>query len=430
MDIDYLIIGAGISGLDLALNISRNMKSKNNILIVDGSNTYGGRIQTIYENNYNYESGAARFNKNHTKLMAYINKYKLTNKIVKIPSSWDFVNTNKKDIVSTFSNVNELLDYLINKFKIQNHKNKHYLMSKNLYDVCSEVLGINEAKYLENNHPYYSEIFIMNAYDALLSFKNDLNENLQFYCLEQGLSQVTKNMYNECLENGCKFKFNTMFNKSKFDDKTSCFNSTLRDKDDNIKLITSKNLILAIDGRAFQKLNLSNFDKYMSQKQLNFKDLQKSINVQPLLRTYAKYRKSKDDESWVNNLNKTVTNDKIKFIIPINDSFVMISYTDGKYAKYWYNKIVSFTQKEELNKSLLKIFPDKNISSNPLYIRNYYWDQGGSYWTTNIDSKKYIDIIAKPTKLNLYIIGDSFSNRQAWIEGALESSSKVFNLIK
>ena len=40
-----------------------------------------------------------------------------------------------------------------------------------------------------------------------------------------------------------------------------------------------------------------------------------------------------------------------------------------------------------------------------------------------------LELISKPTKLNLYVCGDSFSHRQAWIEGALESSNNVYNLI-
>ena len=423
MIIDYLIIGSGISGLNMALKLYKQ-NSQLNINIIDSSNTYGGRIQTIYENNYFYESGAARFNKNHTNLLEYIKRYKLNDKIVKIPSEMDNINTNT--IKSRFSNVNELLDYLITKFKSQNDKTKTYLRGNNIYQVCIDILGEDEAKYLADNHPYYSEIFILNAHDALVSFKEDLNEKLQFYVLDDGLTQITKNMYNECLKNGCKFKFNTTFNKTRYNEKTQIFTTSYID---NTNMPTnSKNIILAIDGKAFQKLNLSNLDKYMNQTKIKFKDLKKSINVQPLLRTYSKYRKHQN-KTWISNIKKTVTNDNIKYIIPINDSVVMISYTDGKYAKYWYSKILSNTQHEELNKSLSKLFINKNISENPLYIRNYYWEQGSSYWNINIDSKKYIDIFNKPTKLNLYICGDSFSGRQAWIEGALESSNKVFEII-
>ena len=55
---------------------------------------------------------------------------------------------------------------------------------------------------------------------------------------------------------------------------------------------------------------------------------------------------------------------KVKFIIPITDSLIMISYTDGKNAKYWHNKSMNDTQLETLNKSLHKILPNTKISES------------------------------------------------------------------
>ena len=425
---DYLIVGSGISGLNLSLKLSKKFKNAS-ILVIDSSDNYGGRIHTVYEKDYSYEAGAARFNKNHKNLIKYIKHYGLNKNIVKIPSTWNYVQVSNKNIESQFKDVNKLLDFLIKKFNNPNSKTKDYLRSKNLYEVCVDVLGKTEGDFLAMRHPYYSELHILNAYDALMEFKSDLNENLQFYVLGGGLSQITKSMHNECKQNGCEFKLRTRFVNSKYDEINKILKNTCIDQDFNKFVIESKNVILCVDGKAFKKFNLSNFDKYMLKSKQNFtmKDLQNSISVQPLLRTYAKYRKGKS--AWTKNLSKISTDDKIKFIIPITDNVVMISYTDGKYAKYWHNKSMNSTQLEELNKSLNKIFPDTQISETPIYLRNYYWEQGASYWEKNINSDLFSEIISKPTKLNLYICGDSFSHRQAWIEGALESSNNVFKMI-
>ena len=424
---DYLIVGSGISGLNLALKLSK--KNKNHkILIIESSDSIGGRIQTIYDKNYNYEAGAARFNKNHKNLLKYIKHYKLENDMIKIPSNWKYIQVSNKKFESKFSDVNEVLDFLIKKFKNPDSKIKNYLRSKSIYEVCSDILGKHEADYLAMRHPYYSELHVLNAYDALQEFKRDLNENLQFHILGGGLSQITKNMHEECIKNECEFKLRTLFINSKYDENTKIFKNMCRNKDYEKFIIESKNLILSIDGKSFKKINLSNFDKYMPKtNKLTMKDLQNSLSVQPLLRTFAKYKKSKNGK-WTDNLSKISTDDKVKFIIPLQDN-IMISYTDGKYAKYWHNKSMDSTQLDELNKSLHRIFPDKQISESPIYLRNYYWDRCASYWTKNIDSDLYSKTISKPTKLNLFICGDSFSHRQAWIEGALESSNNVFNLI-
>ena len=113
----------------------------------------------------------------------------------------------------------------------------------------------------------------------------------------------------------------------------------------------------------------------------------------------------------------------------MGNGVVMVSYTDGKYAKYWYNKMSTFSQKELINKTLKKLFPDEKISDMPLLFKNYYWPQGASYWKKNIDSDLMIQIFKKPTSLKFYICGDSYSQKQAWIEGGLESSNQVYEEI-
>ena len=112
------------------------------------------------------------------------------------------------------------------------------------------------------------------------------------------------------------------------------------DIDDNEVKVESSNLIYAIDGKGFKEQNLNSFDKYLINKDYTFKDLQDSLDVQPLLRTYAKYKKGKD-VLWADKIKKTVTNDKIRFVVPIRNGVVMVSYTDGRFAKYWYNKMTT-----------------------------------------------------------------------------------------
>ena len=177
---------------------------------------------------------------------------------------------------------------------------------------------------------------------------------------------------------------------------------------------SSDNVILACDGLNIQKMRFL--------KHFKIDSLTQSVKVEPLFRIYAVYNKA-----WFKDLPKIVTNEKIKYIIPINEKtgLIMISYTDGKNARYWY-KMSEKEQKHELTTQLNKIFPDKKISQ-PKHIFNHYWETGASYWKPSYNSDKLKIKMLKPTKHNLFICGDSFSSRQAWIEGALESSNMVFN---
>ena len=93
-------------------------------------------------------------------------------------------------------------------------------------------------------------------------------------------------------------------------------------------------------------------------------------------------------------------------------------------------KILDNSQLDTLNESLSKLFPENKIQKKPLFLENYYWDQGACYWKKNINSEKVYNKMIKPTSLNLYFVGDSFSLQQAWMEGALDTSNKVFDILK
>jgi len=89
------------------------------------------------------------------------------------------------------------------------------------------------------------------------------------------------------------------------------------------------------------------------------------------------------------------------------------------------------TQKEAIYKSLKEIFPDDKIEKNPKYLRNEYWDTGAVYWNRGADSKEMSKFMRKPSNHHrLFICGDSFSENQAWTDGALSSAQKVSKLIK
>jgi GDP-D-mannose dehydratase len=79
-------------------------------------------------------------------------------------------------------------------------------------------------------------------------------------------------------------------------------------------------------------------------------------------------------------------------------------------------------------KILNEMFPDKNIK-DPEWITRHYWEAGDHLWKVGVDSKKIqenIDniFIAK----NIYILGETYSERQSWIEGALETIHNKLNI--
>jgi monoamine oxidase len=100
----------------------------------------------------------------------------------------------------------------------------------------------------------------------------------------------------------------------------------------------------------------------------------------------------------------------------------MISYTDGPNTQYWHNQ----SEKSiivNLNKKIKEILPNIEIPKLEwIDTTSSYWTYGCHYWVpskllTTQNKKK----ILHPLN-NLWIVGEAYSNHQAWIEGALNTS--------
>ena len=196
------------------------------------------------------------------------------------------------------------------------------------------------------------------------------------------------------------------------------FNQSLEDIDNVNKIATInnknysyKNLFLTIKRQDY--LNIPYFIKY--EKLLN------NVDDGTLLRIYAKY-----NDVWFKDLQKILTQNKLQFIIPIdyNSGLIQISYSDSYNAKFFYN----FKNKKDiikyLNKMLKEMFPEKNIK-DPEWITLHYWDAGVHFWKVGINPKKMQkEILNTFSKDKIFILGETYCDRQAWIDGALETFDK------
>jgi len=81
----------------------------------------------------------------------------------------------------------------------------------------------------------------------------------------------------------------------------------------------------------------------------------------------------------------------------------------------------------EIHAELRRLFPDKQIPP-PIHFRAYLWTEGGHAWLPNVNSDKVAREVLNPMP-NMYVCGEAFSLKQAWIEGALETTTDVKKLI-
>lgn len=412
---DIVIIGSGISGL----NLCDKLNKKEKILLLEKDNNIGGRIQTIKKNGLMYEAGAARFNNYHNKLINLIKRLKLENKFIKIDNKTEYKSYPKNlnnNLKKEFNNIDKIIELLIKKTKdlSKEELQKHTIKSLLKKYLEKEYKGITD--YFENIFNYYSEYALMNAYNSLELFEKEFNTNIDYYLLNGGLSQITKKLFNK--------------NKSKIEFKLNYFVNNIELTKESLYLINNeircKKIILAINHHGLKQISFNNFDK----KKLNkFNKNFNSIVCKPLYRLYFKYKKN---DIWFSNINKTTTNLDIKFIIPydIKNGLIMISYTDGKYANRMLKKRTDMSEDKFINyihNQILKLYPEVELKK-PEKIYDHYWHCAAGYWKINKDSDKIYKELINPFE-NIYVCNENFSKKQAWIEGALEMSDDVLDAV-
>lgn len=404
-DYDVIIVGGGISGLFTAYKLS---KTKLKILLIESHEELGGRVHTIYKTNFYYECAAARFHKKHTKLLALINELGLKDKIEPLPKKVNYFLRNKGRYKTEEKlDLKELLKEAIEQKK---EIKKSDLINITFFQYLMTIYDSETVQYIKDTFGYDSEIMNLNAHAAIKMFKDDLLSDDDYYHLSGGLSQIIQK-----LEDELKLKENVFIKR-----KTKITNITdgkiLTEKGDKFKY---DKLILTIPSEKLKEL------EYFKGKVLF-----DSVKPMKLLRIYAQYPTK---NLWFKGIKRTITDNYIRHIIPINEEagLIMISYCDDIYAEMWnrYSKISEKFLITMLHKEIEKIFGID--PPNPEFLSTHYWENGIHLWDTGYDMDEEYDKMLKPLNdQEIYICGESFSKKQGWIEGSLETSYDVIKSLK
>ena len=335
---DTIIVGGGISGLNTAYQIIKKHPT-HRILIIEGSNRLGGRLNTIKYKGTQYEAGGARFNNKHSRLIKLLNDFNLDSKKVPIPSDTYFRPYPKdymKDIpyIDKFVNSKGIIDIysLIKEISLLKQKGEisyKELINHSLLDLVDKKLDSKYPKIkqvFENVFEYWSEIAVLNSHDAIQLFKNDFNAKIQFYILKSGLSDIITKLVEYIKKHKVDIKKTHYLDKIikiNTDNKQGYQINVLKNYQEP-KVFETKNLVLAIQQKDLLKI------KYLTKHQ-KISKLLNSVSHQPLYRIYARYPVI-NGKVWFKNVPKICTNLHIKFIIPYDyeKGLIMISYTDGK----------------------------------------------------------------------------------------------------
>jgi monoamine oxidase len=398
---DLIIIGGGISGLYLAYKLYSDYKD---ILLLEVSSELGGRIKTDTLQDFPVELGASRFSSNHKSLIKLINELNLKDKCIELPKKIDHIYENKK--------INYDLDKIKKIYKTK-RSNKD-LQKITLLQHCIDVFGHDEAYKLKDMYGYDAEFIKMNAYSAMTMFKKDLlDQKGKYYILNGGLSQIVNN-----LEDILKDKI-TIKKESLVTDIT----------DNKIKVETNGSIT------KFKGTKIISAIPYLQLKKLElFKNYKLIDNVFPVpfIRIYAKYPLNKNGKVWFDGIPRTITDNYIRHIIPIDyeNGIIMISYSDLYTADIWNNwsqlgeKVLTEKIHKEIN-NLFNITPPK-----PIDYKIYYWKDGVHMWKVNTTMNEDYKRLMKPfDDKEIYLCNESFSKHQCWIEGALNMAGDVIKKI-
>jgi hypothetical protein len=121
-------------------------------------------------------------------------------------------------------------------------------------------------------------------------------------------------------------------------------------------------------------------------------------------------------------------------VIPIDEKegIVMSSYTDNKFARGW--KCIFEKEGEPgVNRRLVSLLKESTGRDVPLPVKShvFYWECGVGYWGIGANSAMVSESLIQPFKeMKLFICGETYSQQnQQWIEGALETSTKVIDIL-
>jgi len=382
---DYVIIGGGIAGLYTAFRLVKD-KNVSNICLIESSDRLGGRVYTHPFNGSYVELGAGIFKPDHKSVFKVLEELGLSDKLKTFQQK-------KSYNISSIDNSNFNLDEFSQKLKEQvDNKTitKESCYNYSLFRYIELQYDIKIATLAELCNGYTGD-FAMNAWDGINMLINNINKTK--HGLNGGLKQIIDKLEEFLIKHNCKIIKNTRLEEINLPNIIT-----------NNGIFQAKNIVLAIPQEQILKLGLPKTD------------ILDSVTTKPLFRLYLKVDKHNVE-------NTLITDTIIRQIIPMNEHLMMI-YCSGDSAEelnYWKK---SSTLLENVKKALEKI----NVNVNILDSIDIYWQYATHIWKPTFDSEQVSKEIITKYK-PIYIVGESYSTTQQWMEGALSSVDELIKQI-
>ena len=408
-DWDVIIVGGGIAGLSIAEYLIQTHKR---VLVLEQYGAWGGRIATYRSDakedipKLQYEIGAGRIHHTHHRVKALVERFHLST--YPIPSDSWFE-----------GKPNSFLQRMTPLKKVLSSLSDKDLATHTIYELIPESMKPIFAAY-----PYWAEIQLMRADSSLESFDEDKpmgsQRNTDFFGIKDGLDSFTKNIQAIIQKAGVDLQNHHTVADIQKNTQTNMLDVTgLKNKTEPFHYTTNK-VVIATPFSEFKKFTV-----------LKHTPMMKQLQMSPLIRIYAVYPPSQStNKVWFAGMKKNITTNPLRYIIPINEKtgLIMISYTDGKDTDFWRAKKDEVLEKA-IQENLHKVYPTLDIPK-PIFLKKHDWLAGCTYWLPGDYDIHEASLAAHNPAPNVYVCGESVSENQAWIEGALESVETLKKLCK
>ena len=399
MVFDYIIIGAGISGLYSGFKILRKNPSKN-ILILEAKKKkwLGGRMSNYDFYGVSVVTGAGIGRKDKDK-----NLIKLL-KVLNIPFSEFTYQFKYADTMSKESQIDiiKILDSLKKHLK-SNSAKSNCLTFK---EFALPILGKKTYQAFLDSQPY-TDFENEDAYETLYNYEMD--DNLGGWT---GMKVPWKRLV-ETLASRLPILFGNPVTRVTPVDHCGFLVYTGNDK-----VYATKNVIIATTASTYRKL-LPSFKIY------------DDVRGQPFLRLYGKFSGCSADIMRTAVPISVIVSTPLKRIIPIDHKkgVYMLAYCDNNNARFFKEKLENTPDNRNFYCRLVE--ESLGIPNDTLRltaIKDFYWPIATHYFTPLCNKYKNREVFleeAQHPMPNMLVVGEALSLNQGWTRGALESVDAV-----
>ena len=414
---DIIVVGSGVAGLHTAIELLREFP-RLRLALYEKEGVVGGRAKTFHQTvggaHLQWEAGAGRISERHTHVLSLFKRYKLKWNPIGAPTYFKGRASTELEPNVFEAGIPAMLDPLagLPADELARHTVKQLL---------TRIHGAKRAENYLIRFPYRAELEVMRADRALELFSHEMRGAAEQYgiCAE-GLSAMTEAMRKEVEQRHGTFFFEHELTGFKDGEATFLH-------DDKEKRVRAAHMVLALPSAALSHL-----------RELRGWRTLRHLRMTPLLRFYGVFPKDADGGMWYDEFGgRIVTAGHVRYMIPGSAEIgsAQISYTDTQDAEYWMERIATrgahaagMEIVDELRAWLKPTIP------TPTYLRPHIWPAGATYWLPgdySPEEESRAAVHPMPERYpGLWVCGESFSLRQAWMEGALEHAEEMLRPLK